>query len=508
MSGSRSKWISVGGLIVIGALIGVVISSQLGWMPSSPPGPAEPFPILSDASYEAVDTDFDLDKTAKAFTKVSQAILPTVVSISTSKVVKRSGGNDLFDFFFRGPNGGDAPLQEQRMQGLGSGVIVSRDGYIMTNHHVVQDAEDMKVTLYDKRSFDAKLVGTDPLTEIAVIKIEGDDLPTARIGDSNALEIGEWVLAVGNPLSLTSTVTAGIVSAKSRKIDIIGDEDAGREGGSYAIESFIQTDAAINPGNSGGALVNLRAEVVGINTAIATKTGGYQGYGFAVPINLAKKVMDDLVEQGYVTRAYLGIGMWPVTEAIAERYKLERPVGVLIDQVMEDSPAEKAGLKPLDVLLKVDGKTMEAPNQVQNYIALKDPGDVVTLHIIRDGKTKQVKVTLGQKDMGKETQAHAEEEGFPKLGIRVQNLTDEIRSRYEAYEDEEGVIVTDVERYSAAEEGRIIQGDLIFKIEDIPVRSVSDYRKAIKSFKQGQVVIFYLKRRSREVHAFVKLPEK
>ncbi|MBN2105569.1 Do family serine endopeptidase [bacterium] len=505
MSVSRFKWISVGGLIIIGALIGLVISTQLGWMLPSE-NPKSISHISSEASYEPVDTDFDLDKTAKAFTKVSQAILPTVVSISTSKVVKQSS-DDFFSPFFRDFFGREIPQQEQRLQGLGSGVIVSKDGYILTNNHVVQDAEDMKVRLYDKRSFDAKLVGTDPLTEIAVIKIDGDDVPAALLGDSDQLDIGEWVLAVGNPLNLTSTVTAGIVSAKSRKIDIIGDDEAGREGGSFAIENFIQTDAAINPGNSGGALVNLRGEVVGINTAIATKTGGYQGYGFAVPINLAKKVMNDLVKQGYVTRAYLGIGMYPVTEAIAQRYGLERPTGVLIDQVMEDSPADKAGLKPLDILLKVDGQPMDAPNQVQNTIALKNPDDVVVLTIIRDKKTKQIKVTLGQKDMGKESVTHSEDEDLPKLGLQVKNLTDEIRSRYEEYEDEEGILVTNVERYSAAEEGRIIRGDLIFKIEDIPIKNISDYRQALKEFKKGQVVIFYLKRQSREVHAFVKLPE-
>jgi serine protease Do len=503
MSGNTSKWISIGGFIVIGVLIGLILASQLGWM--NPVLVPSNKVINSNASYAPIETGFNEEATGKAFTKVSNAILPTVVSISTSKVVKQSA-DDLYPQFFRDFFGRDFEPQEQRLQGLGSGVIVSQNGYILTNHHVIKDADDIKITLYDKRSFDAKLVGTDPLTEIAVVKIEGENLPAALLGNSDNLDIGEWVLAVGNPLSLTSTVTAGIVSAKSRKFDIIGDSEASQEGGSYAIENFIQTDAAINPGNSGGPLVNLRGEVVGINTAIATRTGGYQGYGFAVPINLAKKVMDDLVEQGYVTRAYLGIGMYPVTEAIAQRYHLDRPTGVLIDQVMEDSPAEKAGLKPLDVLLMVDNQEMDAPNQVQNYIALKDPGDVVTLSILRDGKQRPVKVTLGQKDMGKEKTVQAEED-MPKLGLKVQNLTDEIRSRYDDLKDESGVLVVDVERYSAAEDGRISKGDLIFKIEDEPIRSANDYRRALKKFNKGQVVIFYLKRQSREVHAFVTIPE-
>ena len=504
MTGTTSKWVSIGGFIVIGVLIGLVLSSQLGWM--NPVLTPSRKVVDSKASYAPIETGFNEEATGKAFTKVSNAILPTVVSISTSKVIKRSA-DDIYPQFFRDFFGRDMEPEEQRLQGLGSGVIVSQNGYILTNHHVIKDADDITITLYDKRSFDARLVGTDPLTEIAVVKIEGDDLPAALLGNSDDLDIGEWVLAVGNPLNLTSTVTAGIVSAKSRKFNIIDDSQADREGGSYAIENFIQTDAAINPGNSGGPLVNLRGEVMGINTAIATRSGGYQGYGFAVPINLARKVMDDLIEQGYVTRAYLGIGMYTVTEAIAQRYNLDRPTGVLIDQVMENSPAGKAGLKPLDILLKVDNQEMDAPNQVQNYIALKDPGDEVILSILRDGKPRQVKVVLGQKDMGKEEKTVQAEEDLPKLGLRVENLTNEIRSRYDEYKNEEGVVVVNVERYSAAEDARILKGDLIFKIEDEPVRSVNDYKKVLKKFDKGQVVIFYLKRQSREVHAFVTMPK-
>ncbi|MBN1780127.1 Do family serine endopeptidase [bacterium] len=504
---TRSKWISVGGLIMIGVLLGVVLTSQLGWMPPVNHDSRQ-IPVM-EASYAPVNETLDLEKTSKAFSSVSKAILPTVVSISTSKVINRSNDDFFNNPFFRDFFGQEPPKQQQRMQGLGSGVLVSGDGYILTNHHVIKDADDIKVTLYDKRSFDAELVGTDALTEIAVVKIKGKDLPAARLGDSDDLEIGEWVLAVGNPLNLTSTVTAGIVSAMSRKINIIGDDDADRDGGSFAIENFIQTDAAINPGNSGGALVNLKAEVIGINTAIATRTGGYQGYGFAVPINLARKVMNDLIEKGYVTRAYLGIGMRPVSEAIAQRYKMDRPRGVLIDVVMDDSPARKAGLKPLDILLEVNGEEMDEPNEVQNYIALKNPGETVTLKLIRQGKEKVVKVTLGQKEIGKEeeTAVTAEDDDLPDLGLHIQNLTDEIRQRYDEFEDENGVLVTSVDQFSAAEDAQIIRGDLIYKIEDVPVESVADYRNALKSFEKGQVAIFYLKRQSRDVHAFVKIPK-
>ncbi len=511
MLSSKTKLWSTAGLIFIGIVIGVVLTSNLNW---SPEGLAsrDVKPVVLGAIGEPSEALLNLQETTPSFAAVSKEILPTVVSISTSRIVNRSSqSDDYFGPLLRDWFGQEWPFQvpdQQELRGLGSGVIVSSDGYILTNNHVIQNADDITVTLHDNRSFEAELVGTDPLTEVAVVKIDGDDLPVARLGDSDALEIGDWVLAVGNPFELTSTVTAGIVSAKSRRIDIIQDEESG-DLGSYAIENFIQTDAVINPGNSGGALVNLGGEVIGINTAIQTTTGYYQGYGFAVPINLARKIMNDLVNQGYVTRAYLGIGMKPVTEEIAEYHNLDRPKGVLIDQVMDDSPAEKAGLKPLDIFLKLDGQEVNQSNEIQNAIALMNPGDVVTITVWRDGEEKQIRATLGERDTGREavSDQRDSDETFPQLGLEVQNLTNDIRSRIEEYRNSEGVIVTNVQMYSNAYDAGIRVNDLIVKIEDWDIESISDFQSTIRRFEKGQVVIFYIERGSVDFHAFVRIPE-
>jgi len=512
MWSSKTKRWSAAGFIFIGIVAGIIFASNFNWTTRG--FASRNTPVILGSQQSPSKELLRLQDTGKAFTIVAKEVLPTVVSISTSKIVKRFPADDQFfaplfkDFFgkeFRFPQ-----PQTQRLNALGSGVIVSKDGYILTNNHVIKDADDIKVTLYDKRIFEAKLVGTDPLTEVAVIKIKGNNLPVARLGNSDELEVGEWVLAIGNPLGFSSTVTAGIVSAKGRSLGIIHDKNAEEDKssyGSYAIENFIQTDAAINPGNSGGALVNLRAEVIGINTAIATATGYYEGYGFAIPINLAKKIMNDLIQHGYVVRAWLGILMRSVDETIAERFKLDKPRGVLIEQVLDQSPAEKAGLKPLDIILKVDGKEVNQSNEVQNAVILKKPGDIIILTILRDGVEKEIRVKLGQRKTGEKSAKTTSSSTISKLGLSVQTLTDEIRSRVGMSDNDKGVIVTEVKPYSAAADAGIQKGDLITKIENYPIRSVSDYRKALRKFKGGEVVIFYLKRQDTPLHAFVKLPK-
>ena len=504
----KSRRWSAAGLVFLGIVVGVIFTSNFNWTPKGLASRNGAPVVLGDQSAPS-ETLLNLQDTGKAFTIVSKEILPTVVSISTSKIVRRSGRED--DFFgplFRDWFGRRNQQPEtQRQEGLGSGVIVSKDGYILTNNHVIENADDINVTLHDNRTFKAELVGRDPLTDVGVIKIDGEDLPAARLGDSEVLEVGEWVLAVGNPLYLYSTVTAGIVSAKGRAIGIIQDQDADEGEGSYAIENFIQTDAAINHGNSGGALVNLKAEVIGINTAIASRTGYYSGYGFAIPINLAKKIMNDLIQKGYVTRAWVGIGMNAVDENVAQRYNMDRPRGVIIIQVNDDSPAQKAGLRTLDIILKLDGKDVNQSNEVQNYIALKDPEDTVVFTILRDGKERQVRVKLGQKDTGRERVRRSDDEEAPTLGLEVETLTDDIRSRIDYYGSDEGVIVTGVEAYSTAYDAGIRRGDLIMQIEDYEIASESDYRRALKNFEKDQVVIFYMKRRNTELHAFVKISE-
>lgn len=510
----QKKVISISGLVFLGIIVGIILTSQFDLTPKGFADGHDKNTEFKVLNVPVAKTNPQIGGTEKGFTDICKKMLPTVVSISTSKIVTRSsGGNDLWgpilrDFFgreyeFKSP-------EPQKQHGLGSGILISKEGYILTNHHVVQNADDIKVTLYDKRSFDAELVGTDPLTEVAVIKIDGKDFPSAQLGNSEELEIGEWVLAIGNPLTLTSTVTAGIVSAKGRDINIIRDENAEQTGGSFAIESFIQTDAAINRGNSGGALVNMKAQVIGINTAIASGTGYYAGYGFAIPINLAKKIMKDLIEKGHVVRAYVGIGMKSVNEQVASRYNLEKPVGVYIDQIMDGSPAEKSGLKELDLILKLNDKPIQEANQVQNAIALKKPGDIVTLTILRESSernfiTKEIKVKLGKKETGKEFSENKETEMFTNIGLEVQDLTDEIRSSLDYYRYDSGVVVTKVESGGSAEKAGIRRGSIITQIEDNKIKSIADYRKALRKYDDGSVVIFYLKYRNTKYHAFVEI---
>jgi serine protease Do len=511
MWSKQQKFWSVTGFILIGVLVGVVLTANFGWTPRGFAAKGAP-PVLGsqDAPSDAL---LQLQNTSKAFTAVSKEVLPTVVSIFTTKVVKAPRNQDDLPPMFREFFGRNfqAPQQEdQAMQGLGSGVIVSPDGYILTNNHVIREADEIKVQLYDKRTFEAKLIGADPLTDVAVIKVDEKNLPVARLGDSDKLEIGEWVLAVGNPLNLSSTVTAGIVSAKGRSLQILSgqDEEASSNRGSYAIENFIQTDAAINPGNSGGALVNLRAEVVGINTAIATQTGTYMGYGFAIPVDLARKVMGDLIQNGYVTRAWLGIAMRNVDAAAAERFGMKTPGGVVVEEVMDDSPARKAGVAELDVITAIDGRDMNSSNEIQNYIAMQKPGDTVDLTVLRKGRTLTVPVKLGQRDTGKSgARAAAADEDMPKVGLTVATLDGDLKRQYPEYKSDEGVVVTDVEPAGSAFDANIRRGDLITQIEDKPVPTVSEYKKVIRSFDKGKVVIFNVKSRDRSFHAFVKLPK-
>lgn len=516
MWSSKSKIWSAAGLIFIGVVAGLIFATNFDWTPEGlatrkeapgkPEAAAEAAPEAEPV--QAVQGGFE---TSKAFTAVAKSVLPTVVSISTEKMVRTQSRDESFWFFrdFFDRNQGDRQPEVQRQTGLGSGVIVSSDGYILTNNHVIEDVDDIDVTLYDNRTYSAELIGNDPLTEVAVIKIEAEELPVARLGDSDALEIGEWILAIGNPLYLYSTVTAGIVSAKGRALGLIQDQNAARTGGSYAIENFIQTDAAINRGNSGGAMVNLRGEVVGINTAIASQTGFYTGYGFAVPINLAKKIMDDLIDKGYVARAWLGISMRnePMRQEVAERFGLDRPRGVIIDSVMDDSPAGEAGLEPLDIILEIDGRSVNQSNEVQNLIALKDPRETVTLTVLRDRRERDIRVRLGQRETGRDTGSQTDEDQVTGLGIEVETLTDEIAGRLGAYENDTGVLVTRVEPYSAAADAGFRRFDLIIRIEDEVIRNESDYRRVLRRLEKGKVAIFQVKRGNTESHLFPKIPD-
>jgi Do/DeqQ family serine protease len=329
------------------------------------------------------------------FVMASESSLNSVVHVTT-KVEKTHFQRDAFSEFFYGPGSGGRELK-QYGEGSGSGVIIAAGGYIVTNNHVIADATEIEVTLNDNRKYKATVVGTDPSTDIAVLKIEAKNLSALPLGNSDNLNVGEWVLAVGNPFNLTSTVTAGIVSAKARNLNMIGGGKS--SGGMVPIESFIQTDAAVNPGNSGGALVNTKGELIGINTAIASQTGSYSGYSFAVPVNLVKKVMKDLISYGVVQRGYLGVQMTDITQELKESKKLKNLEGVYIASVLANSGAKKAGIVPGDVILKVGSESVTSASSLQEKIGSRQPGDKVAVTIRRaNGNTEIKEIVLRNKN--------------------------------------------------------------------------------------------------------------
>jgi serine protease Do len=443
-----------------------------------------------------------LQSLSAAFVEVSKTVKPSVVNISTTSVVKRPRvesrrdpfwdpfrdffGDDFFREFFRGP-------RSQRRTSLGSGVIVDEDGYILTNNHMVTGAgeaaaDKIKVTLSDKREFDAKLVGRDPDTDVAVIKIDANGLPAARLGDSDELQVGEWVLAIGNPLGLTHTVTAGIISATGRS-----------NMGLAEYEDFIQTDASINRGNSGGPLVNIKGEVIGINTAIAT-TGvpGNIGIGFSIPINMARNVMDQLIEKGKVVRGWLGILLQSVDSDIAEKYGLEEPRGALIASA--GGPAKKAGLEPGDLIIEFNGEPVADGSHLQKLVAAAKPGETVKIKVIRDDKEREFKVKLGERTEEAVAELTGEEIPIPSkgeewMGITVQELTDELAQRL-GYEGQSGVLISDIDPDgpAAKAESSPKPGDLIQEIERHEIKDMDDYRQAIEEVKDQKSVLVRLRR--------------
>jgi len=450
-------------------------------------------------------TEFDYLTTSRVFTRVAKTVIPTVVSINSTMMIHTSelwnnhfDDEELREFF--GEKYFNFPVpKEFRQRDSGSGIIVSPKGHILTNMHVVEKAELITVTLTDNRTFEAKLIGTDPLTELAVIKIDGYNLPVAELGDSDSLEIGEWVLAIGNPLELRSTVTAGIISAIGRDINIIADN--------YGVENFIQTDATINPGNSGGALVNLRGQVIGISTAIVTQTGYSQGYGFAIPINLAKEIMNDLILHGYVVRSYLGISMQDVNEKIARALGLKRPAGVFIDNVVEDSPAKLFGLKEKDVLIKIDDQIVNKGNIVQSMIAQKKPGDELLITLIRNNRLVKIPVTLGERrDFNVKSTLKNRDRKFYNLGLKVENVC-RLRAEELNLKMNEGVFVSGVEQFSPAYDAGVRVNDIILEIDDRLITSIYAFGNVISKLQSGKVYIFKMKRGENIFHIFIEVPK-
>ncbi len=501
----RSRWIISGVLAVASLIVGLLLATYFNLPPDTPASsnsstsPPAPVPALKLAPPVSIDKPpNDLQLAAQAFSQVAGKVIPVVVSIATTKLMSaQSGASDRGDdgrgFRFYSP-------RTFRQQGSGSGIILTPDGYILTNVHVIDRAVKIVVTLHDNRSFPAKIVGLDPLTEVAVVKVETGGLPVAVLGDSDQLTIGQWVLAVGNPLNLRSTITAGIVSAAGRDINIIR--------GDYGVENFIQTDAAINPGNSGGALVNLAGEVIGVNTAIATETGYSMGLGFAIPINLARKVAADLRRYGKVARGYLGIALQEISEVQARALKLGMPRGVMVDDVYKGSPAEKGGLSPLDVILALDGEPVQRINQVQAMIAAKSPGATINLRLFRDGREMQKRIVLGEladQSFIASSQNQTSRPRFKNLGIEVENMG-EADAAALGYSGFNGALVVRVEKFSPAEEGGLRTEDIIVAIDRKTVRSRDDFAFQMQKLKSGAVAIITVFRRGGQYHIFIEVP--
>jgi len=430
---------------------------------------------------------------SEAFKEVARSVSPSVVHIrSTQQIATTSGSlqlqpgpiNPFDDEFFRRFFGDDIPgfrsipnlpqIPQERV-GQGTGVIASADGYIITNNHVVDGATEIKVRLADDSEYDAEVVGTDVDTDLALIKIDASGLTPATFGDSDALEVGEWVVAIGSPFGLQKTVTAGIVSAK------------GRTGMNLAtFEDFIQTDAAINPGNSGGPLVNLYGEVVGINTAISTRSGGYQGVGFAIPSNMVKRVFDSLSENGMVRRGALGVQIAPLTEQASEYYGFEGTSGVLIADVYPDSGAAKAGIRVGDIVTHIDGRPTPDNRTLLNMVAERAPGETVTLTVFRDGRAQDIQVTLGDRATqfaqltGRNAPgASARQPGAANLGLTVQELTPELAQQLNA-QDRSGVVVSRVAPNSLAAKADIARGDIIAQVDGVAVSNIEEFNQAMQ----------------------------
>jgi len=428
-----------------------------------------------------------------SFSNLAESASPAVVNIRTVKTIK--GGGRVFRHFKKGPFGDDDPMKDFfdrffdedqkrdfKQRSLGSGFIIDKDGYIVTNNHVIDNADKIVVILKDEKEFEAQIVGRDKNTDLALIKIElNHNLPVLRFGDSDALKVGQWVVAIGNPFGLEQTVTAGIVSAKGRVI------------GSGPYDDFIQTDASINPGNSGGPLLNLKGEVVGINTAIVA---GGQGIGFAIPVNLAKNIIAQIKSTGEVTRGWLGVGIQDISEEVAEYYGIKEKKGVLVTEVFPDDPADLAGIKPKDVIISVNGKTVDSARLLTGMIADTHVGDTIQIKINRDGKTRTIDVKIAKREETKIAGRSTQEKEQGQLGIQVSEITPETARRFNL-KDAKGVIVTGVDPESKAAEAGLQIHDIIREINHKNITSVSDLNKTINEIPEGETINLFIRRMNR-----------
>jgi serine protease Do len=507
MKNAKITWTFLAFALVVGFIAGVLVAPGIG-LSGAPADLQKETQQQPAGSQKPAPTQQMMDDISRAFEQAALKVSPSIVPITAEQVVEAQSafgmpdeafrdffGEDFFKRFFQQP-----PQEQKRtVRSLGSGVIVSSDGYILTNNHVVANADKLFVVVGEKQSYPAKIVGTDPQTDVAVVRIDAKDLPAATLGDSDSVNVGQWVIAVGNPFQLMHTVTAGIISAKGRSSVGLAD-----------YEDFFQTDASINPGNSGGALADLNGNVIGINTAIASPSGGSIGIGFAIPINMARQVMDSLISKGKVVRGYLGLLPQDIDENLAKALNLKGVQGVLVGDVTPHGPADVGGIKRGDVILSFDGKKVESATQLRMMIAEAAPRTTAKVSLLRQGKTVDVSVILAERP--KTPQERAPEEGQPegqteeKLGLSLQDLTPDIAAQL-GYDKEKGALIADVASGSPAEDAGLVRGDLIKEVNRAPVNSVREFERAIKGFKAGDVIALLVRRGSTTLFAGIKIPD-
>ncbi|MBL0741878.1 Do family serine endopeptidase [Chryseolinea lacunae] len=474
------------GSLFLAAVLGSACTiASFQWLDKKDPATTGNLEYLSGvpASKVAYRTNENGETVPLDFTAAAEKVMPAVVFIkSTQDGPRRQEQSQSMDPFreFFGPRTPQGPSQSS-----GSGVIVNADGYIVTNNHVVQDADVVEVTLYDNRSYKAEVIGIDPDTDLALIKINQTGLPYLPFVDSDKAKVGEWVLAVGNPYNLTSTVTAGIISAKGRNINILNRNEGGN--GSTAIESFIQTDAAINPGNSGGALVELNGGLLGINTAIASPTGSYSGYGFAVPSNIASKIVEDLIKFGTVQRGWLGAFVASVNSDLAKEHGLKVNEGAYISGFADNSSAKIAGLKEGDVVIRIDEAPIKSSTALIEYIGRHRPGDKVNMVVNRKGTEVTVPVTLKNREGKTGPVAVVEKDGAAALGIQLEDIDGNVLKKLDL---DHGVRIKELGNGKIAKYTDMREGFIVSKVNDQPVKSVKEFNEVIRKKKPGDMLIF------------------